>query len=63
MKRDTFFTSCHFFIGECNLARFPMLKIFTEKISGFSHIVKLLKLPSNQDFFRNLRFQFGPFLP
>ena len=35
---DFFFETWHFLISECNLAGFPMLKILTEKISGFSQI-------------------------
>ena len=63
MKLGDFFETCHFLISEYKLAGFPMLKILTEKVSGFSHIEILLKLPSNQVFSVIFRFPFRPFLP
>ena len=50
LKLGEFFKTWRFLISDCNLAGFPMLKILTAKISGFSHIEILLKLPSKQFF-------------
>ena len=52
MKLGDFFKTWHFLISECNLAGLPMLKILTEKISGFSHIEIFAKTSLQPSLFR-----------
>ena len=52
MNLGDFFKTWHFLISECNLAGFPMLKILTEKISGFSHLEIFAKTSLQPSLFR-----------